>query len=249
MASCDGSLQCLAGLDCIADSCTRICDDALGDVQCTEFGLICPESPVGGGDPTCTTPGPLGTVCSRDSQCEDPITCSAAEGLCGGMGASCSSDSECRDDIRCSIVDGTCGGEGAECLFNNDDYCHLGLICNSYHGQCRNRAGRGGSCLELADCRSGSLICQDSQCAAGDPCPAAPCAGLCNPVTGVCQDDGLGLPTLGEVCSDAFQVRVDSRQHFSATTILTMICFFISVLSLLNVDQVKNCREVCGKEY
>ena len=95
------------------------------------------------------TSGELGTVCSSDAGCKDPLICNTVTGYCSDKladGKPCRRNAECTN--QCNSFSGVCtlGASGTICTTaNKDGDCAMGLTCTDCGGSFTCRAP-GGPC-------------------------------------------------------------------------------------------------------
>jgi hypothetical protein len=172
--SCDGSDECVPGLDCYNGRCI---DPPAAGEACVD-GSYCPGSMFCGADELCHAPRGAGQPCPEgDQACADEMFCDNRTTTCEPLlhsGAPCMDfGGVCADGLYCSLASGNCTpipGNGGDCGDSSGE-CASGLYCDAAGRVCRPQLPAGQPCTDGDQCLSGD--CTGDVCAApsSDSCP------------------------------------------------------------------------------
>jgi hypothetical protein len=162
--ACDVDDECVDGLECWADVCTRMPAQGQACLDGWECGedLYCADGDV------CRMPGGAGASCPEgDIACADELWCDPETDTCRpylGSGGDCSAASwACADDLYCSDTTNLCTPYptgGMSCADSWEEcadgwWCDAGLVCQA-------QLPDGAACTDDEQC--GSWDCPDGYC-------------------------------------------------------------------------------------
>lgn len=157
---------CASGLVCVDATCRAPSQlhEACGDVPCAE-GLAC------GVDGQCVTPGPAGTACTSELQCESGLVCNLAVRTTAGDNGTCrapaGAGSSCFWSATFPLNRGGCA-EGFVCAPSDVDPLAPPAAVATPHASPSDAYA--GVCVAKGSVAAGGLCNGDDTCAAGSRC-------------------------------------------------------------------------------